>query len=108
MFAVHNMAKQLLDGGYEELPLRGAWTVHWGGRYFVRINDSALIAFALPEQMPDEDCPFYRIISAHTDQPLSLIHIWNKENREDTKSFISGFVCGPVSYTHLDVYKRQR
>ena len=22
MFAVHNMAKQLLDGGYEELPLR--------------------------------------------------------------------------------------
>ena len=73
MFAVHNMAKQLLDGGYEELPLRGAWTVHWGGRYFVRINDSALIAFALPEQMPDEDCPFYRIISAHTDQPCLRI-----------------------------------
>ena len=42
-----------------------------------------------------------------TDGQRELIHLLVKELKESTKPKNGGLSADPVSYTHLDVYKRQ-
>ena len=73
--AAANLAEMLRNAGYRELKETDPWLVDAGGKYFVVRNDSAVIAFEVPET---GFSPF-RIVAAHGDSPAFKL----KENFED-------------------------
>ena len=87
--AIANVAKNYLENGFERLEESEPWSLTWGGRYFVTRNDSALIAFRLPEKK--ERVKGYHVAAAHCDSPTFKI----KENPER----------GVESYVLLNVEK---
>lgn len=72
--AVAAMKEMLEAEGYGELREEDRWNLEKGGKYYVTRNDSALIAFAIPE----EEAKGYRIMASHSDSPTFKI----KENPE--------------------------
>ncbi len=77
--AAENFAERLRSKGYRELWETEPWLVDAGGRYFVRRNDSAIIAFAVPETGFN---PF-RIVAAHGDSPaFKLKHFFEDRTAE--------------------------
>ena len=73
--AAANLADMLRRNGYAELKETDPWLVDAGGKYFVLRNDSALIAFAVPET----GFASFRIAAAHADSPAFKL----KEKFED-------------------------
>jgi len=73
--AAAGFREMLLKAGYAELRETDPWLVDAGGKYFVLRNDSALIAF----QVPDTGFSSFRIVAAHGDSPAFKL----KENFED-------------------------
>ena len=71
--AVAEMKRMLLDADASELKETEHWEIREGQRYFVIKNDSALIAFSIPEK---KDA--FRIFAAHADSPAFKV----KENPE--------------------------
>lgn len=63
--AVANLESALQTAGYTRLWEGEAWTLTPGRMYYVIRNDSALIAFRLPETDP----PGFMITAAHSDSP---------------------------------------
>ena len=59
--AAANLAAILREKGYAELRETDPWLVDAGGKYYVMRNDSALIAFAVPET----GFASFRIAAAH-------------------------------------------
>lgn len=74
--AVENMEKQLKAAGFKELKETGEWSVAEGGSYYVKRNDSSLIAFRLPKK----DMKGFHIVASHSDSPAFKL----KENPEMT------------------------
>lgn len=72
--AVVNIKSELAGEGFTELREDERWTVEAGGKYFVMRNDSAIIAFVVPESEPYG----FRISASHSDSPSFKI----KENPE--------------------------
>ncbi len=72
--AVANIKAELAGVGFTELHEDERWTIKAGGKYFVTRNDSAIIAFAVPEGEPYG----FRIAASHSDSPSFKI----KENPE--------------------------
>lgn len=71
--AVENLCAMLKEGGYRELREADPWLVDAGGKYYVVRNDSALIAFSVPQS---GFAPF-RIAAAHGDSPtFKLKHVF--------------------------------
>ena len=72
--AVDEMKKRFTEGGFQVLSEREHLNLIPGGKYVVTRNNSALIAFAIPE-----DSPFaFHIMASHSDSPAFKI----KENPE--------------------------
>ena len=72
--AVDEMKKRFTEGGFQVLSEREHWNLIPGRKYVVTRNNSALIAFAIPE-----DPPFaFHIMASHSDSPTFKI----KENPE--------------------------
>jgi len=72
--AVDEMKKRFTEGGFQVLSEREHWNLIPGGKYVVTRNNSALIAFSIPE-----DPPFaFHIMASHSDSPAFKI----KENPE--------------------------
>ena len=69
-----NLAKQLEEAGFTELLENQRWKIEPGKSYFVRRNNSSLVAIRVPEGGADR---FY-ISAAHSDSPSFKI----KENAE--------------------------
>lgn len=63
--AASNMATRLEQAGFQRLEEKANWQLTPGKRYYVTRNDSAIIAFQLPESGLTE----LRMIGAHTDSP---------------------------------------
>jgi len=63
--ACRNLAERLAGEGYAELREQDAWTLQPGGRYFVRRNGSALIAFRIPRG----GVRGFLMMAAHADSP---------------------------------------
>ena len=63
--AAGNMASRLEQAGFQRLEEKANWQLTPGKRYYVTRNDSAIIAFQLPESRLTE----LRMIGAHTDSP---------------------------------------
>ena len=60
-----NLAERLAGEGYTELREQDAWALQQGGRYFVRRNGSALIAFRIPRG----GVKGFLMMAAHADSP---------------------------------------
>lgn len=71
--AVMTIEQELLSEGYEELSESDAWIINRGGRYYVKRNDSSIIAFEIGARM---DEPSFRIAASHSDSPSFMV----KEN----------------------------
>ncbi len=86
--AVQAMKSALLYMGFTELREEELWNIQKGGSYVVTRNDSALIAFTIPEWRTES----FRIIASHSDSPLFKI----KEDPE---------ICVEQQYVKLNVEK---
>ncbi len=65
---VASAVKRFQEAGFEALDMAAAWQLHRGGRYFVPIYGSTVIAFAVGEKEGA-----LRIAAAHTDFPCFRI-----------------------------------
>ena len=74
--AVEEAAALLSQEDFLELQESENWEICYGGSYFVRRNDSSLIAFSIPEEFQAA-----HICASHADSPLLKI----KENPEIRK-----------------------
>ena len=66
-FAVKNITNKLDNEGYQALDEGQKWSLTLGEKYYVKRNESAVIAFQLGSQMPWESG--FNIAGAHTDSP---------------------------------------
>lgn len=72
--AVDNVAKTLISNDYQELRMGDEWALEPGGRYFVRYNASAIVAFNIPDNGAEDIAKFgYRMIASHSDSPTFRI-----------------------------------
>ena len=72
--AVDEMQKKLTENGFEVLSEKEYWKLVPGGKYLVTRNNSALIAFCIPEK----ESRVFHIMASHSDSPSFKI----KENPE--------------------------
>lgn len=63
--AVENINRELEQAGYQRLLERCPWEIVKGGKYYVNRNDSAVIAFSIPEK----EQKGFHIVAAHSDSP---------------------------------------
>lgn len=75
-FAVKNFSKKLDQNNFEHLYEGEHWQLKTGHSYYVTRNDSAMIAFKLPEG----ECRGFQITASHCDSPVFKI----KTNAEIT------------------------
>ncbi len=68
------MQKRLTENGFEVLSEKEYWKLVPGGKYLVTRNNSALIAFCIPEK----ESRVFHIMASHSDSPSFKI----KENPE--------------------------
>lgn len=68
-FAVRNFKDQLNNAGFTRLYEGNDWHLEYGHKYYVTRNDSALIAFV----MPDHPYKGYQVMASHCDSPLFRI-----------------------------------
>ena len=72
--AVAALEKTLLDAGYQALNEWDAWNLTPGGKYYLKRNDSAILAFRVPQGIPTG----FLISASHADRPCFKV----KENGE--------------------------
>ena len=63
--------KRLSEAGFERLDLTGDFNVQFGGRYYVNVFDSSVIAFTIGKKFADNNN--IRIAASHTDHPCLAI-----------------------------------
>lgn len=69
---VENVRNELREKGYIPLSEKEQWNIQAGKKYYVTRNDSAIIAFRVPEITFSQQKGF-RIISSHSDSPCFKI-----------------------------------
>ncbi len=70
--AVVHMERMLSDRGFSVLSEESVWSLRPGGRYIIRRQPGALIAFIIPPETPSsqpDDLPRIHLACAHTDSP---------------------------------------
>ncbi len=68
---VEKLRNTLKKSGFECLDRKEQWELKSGGKYFVEVNGSALFAFIVGKDKPENSG--FRIVSAHTDSPTLKI-----------------------------------
>ena len=63
--AVENVKKRLEEKGFKELKENSVWEISQGGEYFVKRNDSSMIAFRVPKG----EVKGFHIVASHSDSP---------------------------------------
>ena len=72
--AVAGLEKALLDAGYQALNEWDAWNLIPGGKYYLKRNDSAILAFRIPQGAPKG----FLLSASHADRPCFKV----KENAQ--------------------------
>ena len=72
--AVAGLEKALLDAGYQALNEWDAWNLIPGGKYYLKRNDSAILAFRIPQGVPKG----FLLSASHADRPCFKV----KENAQ--------------------------
>lgn len=63
--AVEKIAERLEKEGFQEIKEKEEWSLSGGKGYFVRRNDSSIIAFRIPKEQPEG----FHMIASHSDSP---------------------------------------
>lgn len=71
---ISNLAEELTQAGFVELSEASQWKIEKGGKYFIRRNNSSVIAL----QIPKKSVKGFHIIASHSDSPTFKI----KENAQ--------------------------
>lgn len=66
-----SVANELVENGFVQLGLNERWSIQKGGRYFIKIYESSLVAFVAGEEFGEGGR--INIAAAHTDQPGFVI-----------------------------------
>lgn len=101
-YAVKSMIEMLKENGYHELSAYGGWEIVPGGKYYVSYNGTCLFAFAVPEDMSKVRAPFFRMISAHTDQPCLRIKPDAEMRANGYRKLNTEIYGGPIYSTWMD------
>ena len=64
--AVENLGKMFEKNGFSHIDEGEKWRLEHGGKYYVTRNRSSIIAFVLPEDVPQS----FKITASHSDSPL--------------------------------------
>lgn len=94
--AVATMKELLEQEGYAELKEKDKWNIKKGGNYYVTRNDSALIAFTVPQG----EWKGFRIMASHSDSPSFKIKdhpemaVENKYVKLNVERY-GGMLCAP-------------
>ncbi len=68
--AVDNISRLLISGEFQELRMCDEWIVEPNGKYFVRYNGTAIIAFTIPNDGAEALIrDGFRMIASHSDSP---------------------------------------
>lgn len=86
--------------GFIHLPLDGKWNLKQDGKYYVTSNDSALIAFVINTNTPEEDG--FRMIGAHTDAPGFRLKPTPEIQKENYLILNTEVYGGPILSTWFD------
>lgn len=65
--AVENTARELDKNGFKKLDLTEAWTIEKGGKYYTTKSGTAIFAFQIGEEQPEDTG--IKFICAHSDSP---------------------------------------
>ena len=101
-FAVSSLKKLFLDAGFEALKMEKHWELAPGGKYFTVVDDSAVFAFTLPEDLRRIKAPVFRMIGAHTDQPCLRIKPCGQISQNGYCKLGIEVYGGPIYNTWLD------
>lgn len=97
---VREMEQRFQEAGFEKLSLSEAWNLTEGGAYYVVIHETSCLAFRVGEGR--RQAPFFRLVSAHTDQPgFRLKPEPELEKGHSSKLNVSVY-GGPIYSTWLD------
>lgn len=98
---VKNTSDKLIENGFKELEISQNWYLKKNGKYFIKKNDSALIAFITGNGNLGKEG--YRIITSHTDSPGFKIKPSPEILLEDKYLKLNTEVYGgPILNTWLD------
>ena len=98
---VENSIDMLAKNGFEELNLGSEWNLEKGGKYFVKRNNSALIAFTVGNGELTQQG--FKLIGAHTDSPSFRIKPNPEMLEEDNYLKLNTEVYGgPILNTWFD------
>ncbi|MGM0437909.1 MAG: M18 family aminopeptidase [Bacillota bacterium] len=98
---VDNSVQLLLEKGFKELELGNEWNLNKGGKYFIKRNKSALIAFTIGKGELTEKG--FKLIGAHTDSPSFRIKPNPEMLEEDRYLKLNTEVYGgPILNTWFD------
>lgn len=93
---VRSISDALDADGFAELPECGAWSIVPGGKYYVKRNDTSIIAFIIGENASASDG--FRIVATHSDYPSfklkqnSELELNGKYIRLNTEGY-GGMIC---------------
>lgn len=99
---VRAMEKRLSQAGFRKLEYTRQWQLERGGSYYVTIRDTSCLAFRIAAHSAEKTTPYFRIVSAHTDQPcLKLKPLPEISGDGHSKLNISVY-GGPIYSTWMD------
>jgi aspartyl aminopeptidase len=99
--AVENAEKLLCKNDFEKINLLDKWNLKLGGKYYVKKNESAIVAFTINSNNIEEEG--FRIIGSHSDSPSFRIKPNAEMEVEKTYLKLNTEVYGgPILNTWLD------
>ncbi|MGI6394667.1 MAG: M18 family aminopeptidase [bacterium] len=98
--AAENIEKKLKSKGFSELKESESWKISSGDKFFVKRNDSSIIAFVIGKEKPVKTG--FRIAGAHTDSPLLKIKEEGENRSASSIRVTTETYGGPLIYTWLD------
>ena len=99
-FACINTKNILNEKGFIELLETEEWKLKKGGKYFVTINDSGIVAFTIGSEKISKSG--YKIAASHTDSPGFLIKPNPEINRKGFNILNTEVYGGPILSTWFD------
>lgn len=93
--AIHNVSHRLLHSGFQELTEGTKWTLKKGGHYFVKRNQSSIIAFKIGNLLNHYS---FQITASHSDSPTfklkenAHISVKEKYTQLNTEGY-GGMLC---------------
>ncbi|HOY68120.1 MAG TPA: M18 family aminopeptidase [Candidatus Ozemobacteraceae bacterium] len=99
--AVEAAAKRLNNAGFQEVSEGDAWGLKKGGKYYMKKNNTALLAFVVGKGNPAETG--FRLVGTHTDTPCFRVKPAPEMVAEDAYIKLNTEVYGgPILSTWMD------